>query len=163
MKWMNGLKALALAASVALPALAFDAVPGITPAHAAGVEDNSPTASADVKQAQALIDAKDFPGALKMLTLIIAEKPKDADALNLMGYSLRKSGQWKNAEGFYLRALEVDAKHLGANEYLGELYAERGEIEKASERLKVLEAACGKDCEQTKDLAKAIADAPKKN
>ena len=55
-----------------------------------------------------------------------------------------------------------DPRHLGANEYLGELYAETGKLDLAKERLAVLEAACGKSCEEREDLAKAIAAAEKK-
>jgi hypothetical protein len=47
-------------------------------------------------------------------------------------------------------------RHLGANEYLGELYVELGQFDKAKERLAVLRAACGEDCRQTKELEQAI-------
>ena len=123
-------------------------------AIAAGLDDQ--VASPDVAAAQKKIDAKDYNGAIALLTQIVASKPDDADANNLLGYSLRKTGKWQEAETFYLKALAKDAKHLGANEYLGELYAERGDLAKARERLKVLEAACGTTCEQSVDLKKAI-------
>jgi hypothetical protein len=56
----------------------------------------------------------------------------------------------------------LQPKHLDANEYLGELYVELGQLDKAHERLAVLEAACGKSCEQTRDLEVAIANAERK-
>lgn len=129
-------------------------------ALAAGLDDQA--AAPDVADAQKKIDTKDYSGAIALLTQIIATKPDDADANNLMGYSLRKTGKWQEAENFYLKALAKDAKHLGANEYLGELYAERGDLAKARERLKVLEAACGASCEQSMDLKKVIAAAEAK-
>jgi hypothetical protein len=50
----------------------------------------------------------------------------------------------------------MEPKHLGANEYLGELYLELKMPDKAKERLAVLKAACG-DCEEYEDLQKKIA------
>jgi tetratricopeptide (TPR) repeat protein len=55
-----------------------------------------------------------------------------------MGYSLRKTGQTQLALEYYNRALALMPKHLGANEYLGELYVELGQMDKAKERLAVL-------------------------
>ncbi len=106
--------------------------------------------------ARANIEAANYAGAIDQLKQIIAADPDNADALNLMGYSLRKSGNRKQALGFYLKALSIDPRHRGANEYLGELYVETGQIEKAKERLQVLEQICGTRCEEYKDLAKAI-------
>lgn len=70
-------------------------------------------AAPDVAAAQKKIDAKDYSGAIALLTQIVASKPDDADANNLLGYSLRKTGKWQEAETFYLKALAKDAKHLG--------------------------------------------------
>jgi hypothetical protein len=50
-------------------------------------------------------------------------------------------------------------KHLGANEYLGELYVELGQMDKAKERLAVLAAACG-NCAQEQDLQAFIQKGP---
>ena len=68
---------------------------------------------------------------------------------------LRKTGQTDLALQYYNRALALQPKHLGANEYLGELYVELGQMDKAKERLAVLQAACG-NCEQANDLSQAI-------
>ena len=66
------------------------------------------------------------------------EDKKNADLLNYFGYALRKTGDFENAEVYYLKGLELDAGHLGINEYLGELYVQTGRIELAKERLRVL-------------------------
>ena len=63
------------------------------------------------------------------------------DILNYMGYTSRKSGNFDEAEKFYLKGLSLDPKHNGINEYLGELYVQTDRIEKAKERLAIL-----KDC-----------------
>ena len=44
-----------------------------------------------------------------------------------------------------------------STEYLGELYLEAGELEKAQERLRELVAACPSGCEERDELAEAIA------
>jgi tetratricopeptide (TPR) repeat protein len=105
--------------------------------------------------AQQKTDAGDYRSAIPMLTVIVKADPNNADALNLMGYSLRKTGQTDLAMQYYNRALSVMPKHLGTNEYLGELYVELGQIDKAKERLAVLHAACG-NCVQAQHLAEFI-------
>ena len=112
--------------------------------------------------AQQKIDAGDYRGAIPMLTVITKADPNNADALNLMGYSLRKTGQPDMATQYYNRALAVMPKHLGTNEYLGELYVELGQVDKAQERLAVLHAACG-NCIQAQELAEFIDKAQKRS
>jgi len=112
--------------------------------------------------AQQKVDAGDFRGAIPMLTVIVKADPNNADALNLMGYSLRKTGQTDLAMQYYNRALALMPKHLGTNEYLGELYVELGQIDKARERLAVLHGACG-NCVQAQELAEFIEKTAKKS
>ena len=107
-------------------------------------------------EAKAKVAAKDYPGAVALLAKVLETHPEEPDALNLMGFSLRHVGRRDEALDFYRRALAHDPQHLSANEYLGELYVQLGQLEKARERLAVLEAACGRDCEETRDLAAAI-------
>ena len=64
-----------------------------------------------------------------------------ADVYNLMGFSLRKTGDHKQAYTFYRKALDFDPEHKGALEYLGELYVETGQIDKASENVAAPEEA----------------------
>lgn len=108
---------------------------------------------------QQKLDAGDYRGAIPLLTDIIKTDPNNADALNLMGFSLRNTGQNDLALQYYNKALALKPKHLGANEYLGELYVELGQMDKAKERLAVLQGACG-NCDQEVHLAAAIAKGP---
>ena len=78
---------------------------------------------------------------------------KNPDILNYLGYTLRKTGDLEKAESYYLKGLELDAGHLGINEYLGELYVQTGRIELAKERLQVLS---GCDCEEYDELKELI-------
>jgi len=77
---------------------------------------------------------------------------KNADILNYLGYTLRKTGDLEQAEIYYLKGLELDSKHLGINEYLGELYVQTNRIELAKERLEVLKGCKCEEYEELKEL-----------
>ena len=79
---------------------------------------------------KAKIKIKDFKGALAELTTML-QTYQHADIYNLMGFSLRKTGDPKQAYTFYRKALDFNPEHKGALEYLGELYIETGQIDKA--------------------------------
>ena len=78
---------------------------------------------------------------------------KNADILNYLGFTLRKSGNFEEAEKFYLAGLEIKPNHKGINEYLGELYIKTNRIELAKERLEVLK---GCECEEFDELKELI-------
>ena len=125
-------------------------------AWAFGSSDTPEPQQADgYKQAKSLIDDQQYAKAIPILQQLIKDKGAYADALNLLGYSYRKSGDAKTALEYYNQALAMEPKHLGANEYLGELYLEMKMPDKAKERLAVLKSACG-DCEEYKELESAI-------
>jgi len=126
------------------------------PAYSLGT-DSTPTADqADTyKQAKALVDNKDYLKAIPLLEQNLKDKGPNADTLNLLGFSYRKSGDMQKGLDYYLQALKLEPNHLGANEYLGELYLEMNDLQKAQERLQVLQKACGK-CEEQEDLDAAI-------
>ena len=91
--------------------------------------------------------------AYKKLEKAYAKDKKNADILNYLGYTLRKTGDLEQAEVYYLKGLEIDSGHLGLNEYLGELYVQTGRIELAKERLQVLN---GCKCEEYDELKELI-------
>ena len=104
------------------------------------------------------IKAKDFASAIIDLNKI-AETTQHADVYNLLGFSNRKSGDYKTAATFYSKALDFDANHKGALEYQGELFVETGQLEKAKGNLTKLVSLCPTGCEEREDLEKAIASA----
>jgi len=119
------------------------------------IDSNAP----DLAKPRALIKAKDYKGALaEMMPLL--QKVQHADLYNLMGFSLRKSGDLKQAATFYAKALDFDANHKGALEYQGELFVELGQMDKAKANLAKLVTLCPTGCEEREDLEKAIAEAP---
>jgi tetratricopeptide (TPR) repeat protein len=116
----------------------------------------------DLTAVRAKIKAKDFKTALVDLNGMIDKGVQHADVYNLMGFSLRKTGDYTKALTFYKKALDFDADHKGAHEYLGELYVETGQMPKAKEHLAILEKLCPQGCEEREDLAEAIAAATAK-
>jgi Flp pilus assembly protein TadD len=114
----------------------------------------------DLTSVRAKIKAKDFKAAIAELTPLL-ETHQHADVYNLLGFSLRKTGDAKQAYTFYRKALEFDPEHKGALEYLGELYVETGQIDKARENVALLKKLCPTGCEELADLEQAIAAAPK--
>jgi len=154
--------ALALAVGVALPAGgSFAANSGGGSSSSGGgsssssSSSSSTSASALYKQASAKADATDYRGAMTILDKIIAKDPRNPDALNLMGFCERKLGNTDEALEYYEKALAIKPNHVGANEYLGELYLELKNLPKAEERLKVLAKACN-GCEEQQELKEKI-------
>jgi len=155
--------ALALAVGVALPnAAGFAANSGGGSSSSGGSSSgssNSSSSSSSVSalytQASAKVAAKDYRGAMPILDKIIAKDRRNADALNLMGFCERKLGNTDEALEYYNRALAIKPNHVGANEYLGELYLELKNLPKAEERLKVLAKACN-NCEEEQELKEKI-------
>ena len=74
---------------------------------------------------------------------------KNPDILNYMGYTTRKIGNFDQAEKFYLEGLKIKPNHNGINEYLGELYVQTNQIDKANERLAVLKNC---NCDEYNEL-----------
>ena len=74
---------------------------------------------------------------------------KNPDILNYMGYTTRKTGNFEQAEKFYLQGLSIKPNHNGINEYLGELYVQTNRIDKANERLAILKNC---NCDEYKEL-----------
>ena len=124
-------------------------------ALAMGSSDDDAAQTDPYKQAKSLIDDDKYSEAIPILQKLIKDKGAYADALNLLGYSYRKSGDATTALDYYNQALAMEPKHLGANEYLGELYLEMKQPDKAKERLAVLKNACG-DCDEYQELENAI-------
>src|ERR1700680_2392734 len=117
----------------------------------------------DLTSVRAKIKAKDFKAALAELTPML-QTYQHADVYNLMGFCLRKTGDAKQAYTFYRKALDFNPQHLGALEYLGELYVETGQMDKAKENVVLLTKLCPNGCEELADLKKAISGAaPKTN
>jgi Flp pilus assembly protein TadD len=113
----------------------------------------------DLTAVRAKVKAKEWKAAIADLNGMIDKGVQHADVYNLLGFSLRKSGDLKTAYTFYKKALDFDPEHKGALEYLGELYVQTGELAKAREHVVLLKKLCPQGCEELEDLEKAVAQA----
>src|SRR6201999_788247 len=105
-------------------ALALVASLGLSPA-ARAVDNMTSTDAPDLTSVRAKIKAKDYTGALAQLREL-ADDVQHADVYNLMGFTLRKTGDFKTSLTYYNKAIEMQPEHKAAREYLGELYVETG-------------------------------------
>lgn len=79
------------------------------------------------------------------------------DILNYLGFAHRKLARYDEARDYYDQALALDPDHRGANEYLGELHLELGDVPAAKEQLARLDRICAFGCAEREDLARLIA------
>ena len=121
-------------------------------------DDSAPSEKIDKRYADAVKAAhnKDYKKAIEILDKLVKEKPNDADVHNMLGYSLRKSGNKDLGMTEYQRALVINPAHLGALEYQGELFLELKDLKNAKSNLTKLEKICGKSCTEYKTLSTAI-------
>jgi tetratricopeptide (TPR) repeat protein len=163
---VRALGALSVCLALSVPSFAVDSGGGGGGSGGSGGGSGSSSSSSGsssessgptLADARVMIKSQRWDAAIRTLKTIVANSPNNADALNLLGYSLRKTGDHDNALGFYLKALKINPRHKGANEYLGELYVETGQLAKAQAQLEVLAKLCGNTtCEEYQDLAEAI-------
>ena len=133
----------------------------IGPAWAAGTsgEEGAQFPTDDPAHARAVeaIKAENFGRAVKLLRDVVDRNPDNIDALSNLGYANARLGRHDRAKRRYARALALEPGHLGANEYLGELYLRQGKLAAAITQLAVLRGICGAGCPEAGDLAAAIA------
>ena len=94
-----------------------------------------------------------YKKAIKNLLEANNQDPSNPDTLNLLGFSHRKIGDYGNAEIYYAMGLEIDPKHIGINEYMGELFVVTNRMDEAKKRLAVLENC---NCKEYKELKQVI-------
>ena len=125
-----------------------------------GGMDSTPPKAVDPNfaQAKALIEARNYAPALPLLQQVVAKDSRNADAYNLLGYATRKSGNPNGALQYYNQALQIDPKHLGAHEYVGEAYLMLDQPQQAEQYLARLNSLCLFGCTEYRMLKAAIAD-----
>ena len=90
-----------------------------------------------------------YSQAFKKFEKALSDDKNNPDIFNYLGFTSRKSGNFSEAEDYYLKGLNLDPQHKGINEYLGELYVQTNRIDKAKERLEVLR---GCNCDEFGEL-----------
>lgn len=129
--------------------------PALTSSTAFAVDDDTSTGSVDLSSVRAKIQAGSYAAALDELRGL-AEDTQQADIYNLMGYTLRKTGDYATSLTYYTKALQLQPDYRPAHEYLGELYVETGDIDKAREQLAALVKLCPGGCEERQDLERSL-------
>lgn len=114
-------------------------------------------ANQEYLKAENLIKSEKYENAIKALNKLLSETPDGytkADLYNYLGYATRKqkNPDFELAEEHYLKALELDSDHIGALEYLGELYYETNRKDKAVEMLIRLKEVAGDESEEYLEL-----------
>ena len=114
-------------------------------------------ANQEYLKAENLIKSEKYENAIKALNNLLSETPDGytkADLYNYLGYATRKqkNPDFELAEEHYLKALELDSDHIGALEYLGELYYETNRKDKAVEMLMRLKEVTGDESEEYLEL-----------
>jgi len=129
------------------------------PLSAYGIGSSMLDAPEALLEAEAMIEDEDFEDAIELLEELVDMEPRNADGWNLLGFSYRKTGELDEAFAAYNKALLIDPTHPGANEYLGELYLQTGDIAAAEDQLRLLEQTCPDPCEEAEILRNSIAAA----
>ena len=122
---------------------------------------NSVDVNIEFHRAKKLIYKKKYEKGLDTLKSIEEETPfgyTSADLYNYMGFASRKQKipNYKDAENYYLKALSFDKDHIGALEYLGELYVETDRRDEALVLLDRIKAVAGDGSSEYKDLNKLL-------
>ena len=97
-----------------------------------------------------------YEKAQKLLLKSNEKEPDNPDTLNYLGFTTRKIGDFENGEKYYLQGLKIDPKHIGINEYLGELYVATNRMDLAKERLAILMNCNCKEYTDLKDIIDGV-------
>jgi Flp pilus assembly protein TadD len=143
------------AARVMVAACALAAAPVLS----APYETTPDTAARDPDYAagKRAMENKDWQEAARRFAKAAAGDPDNPDLQNFLGYSYRNLKQFDLAFRHYKRALELDSRHRGAHEYIGETYLLTGDVAGAEKHLAALRQICLLSCEELVDLEQAIA------
>ncbi|HVZ99291.1 MAG TPA: tetratricopeptide repeat protein [Caulobacterales bacterium] len=103
-----------------------------------------------------LINTERYGEALTQLARADLALGPHPDIYTYMGFANRKLHAYASAVGYYGAALHLDRDHLGATEYLGELYLEIGQRAKAERQLARLDELCPYGCAEHEELQRWI-------
>jgi Flp pilus assembly protein TadD len=104
------------------------------------------------------VDRKAWADAARLFQRATLRHPEHADLHNILGYSYRNLKQYDLAFKHYKRAIELDPRHRGAHEYIGETYLLVGDVGGARRHLAALKEICLLPCDELTLLEKAIAE-----
>jgi Flp pilus assembly protein TadD len=144
-----------VAASLAV--LALGALPLAALADPAETDPDLATRDADYAAGRKALQAGDWTTAVARLAKAEVRNPDHADLQTDLGFAHRNLRHFDVAFKHYERALQIEPRHRGAHEYIGEAYLMVGDVKNAERHLVALRGICLLGCEELKDLEEAIA------
>jgi tetratricopeptide (TPR) repeat protein len=141
--------------------LLLAAIAAFAPIAAADPYEADPdlaTRDDDYAAGKQAVERKDWAEAARLFQRAEIRHPDHADLQNILGFSYRNLKQYELAFKHYRRAIELDPRHRGAHEYIGETYLMTGDLAGAERHLAALKEICLLPCEELKDLERAIAE-----
>ncbi|HXM81575.1 MAG TPA: tetratricopeptide repeat protein [Burkholderiales bacterium] len=127
-------------------------------AFAAGADPgDDDSGDPDYLRGRSAIEAKDWQSAVRLLSSAALRDTRNADIQNYLGYAYRNLGEMPLAFKHYSRALQLNPRHRGAHEYLGEAYLMIKNRAKAEEHLAALKKICLLPCPEYGDLERKLA------
>src|SRR3954467_3116022 len=122
--------------------------------HADAIEADPDLAITDEDYAagRKAIVGKQWEEAIARLQKAEVRHPDHADLQNDLGYAYRNLKSFDPAFRHYKQALELEPRHRGAHEYIGEAYLLVGDVPSAEKHLAALREICLLGCEELTDL-----------
>jgi Flp pilus assembly protein TadD len=140
--------------------LLLAAIAAFAPVAVADPDEADPdlaTRDEDYAAGRRAAEKKDWVEAARLFKRAEIRHPEHADLQNSLGFSYRNLKQYELAFKHYRRAIELDPRHRGAHEYIGEAYLMTGDLASAQRHLAALKEICLLPCEELTDLERAIA------
>ena len=119
-----------------------------------------PRAVALIAEGRSELASGQVQAAIDSFEAALAVDPAHTPIYLELAEAARQSGLQGKAIHYYREALERDPNNLAAISGEGEALVEKGAVEKARRNLAQLESICGSNCEQTRELAAALARGP---
>jgi len=130
-----------------------------TPAAIAEPYEENPSAAAndpDYAAGKTAMAKKNWQEAIKRFQQALLRDPDSADLHNYLGFSYRNLKQMDLALEHYKRSIEINPRHRGAHEYIGEAYLMMNDLPNAEKHLAALRNICLLPCEELADLETAV-------
>ena len=101
-----------------------------------------------------IYDRNDYASAIDQLKSL--KRNDVADVANLIGYSYRKLGDYKQSKAYYELALQDDPNHVRTWQYYGLWQLEQGNREQAKYHLDKIASLAGTTSDEYRSLASAL-------
>lgn len=142
-------------------ALALSLLLAVTSSYSYGSQrEADPRAAALLSEGRSAMASGDVQEAITAFEAALTIDPAYTPIYLDLAKAARHDGMQGKAIHYYRTALARDPENLAAISGEGETLIEKGAVEKARRNLARLEAICGRNCDETKELAAAIQRAP---